>query len=633
MTAVIESASSLVASLGPSIVVKATVTLAVTRLAVRLARRSRAAVRHLWLMAGIVALLVLPFAPRLVPSVRVAVAPAPLAAAESPALSRDPVDEAVGDAAWSETSAIAPAPRWSPTPAGMLTMVWMAGAVVFVLPLAVGLLQVRRLLRGGHPWPEGQQRVKQLARAAGVRRRIDVVLHDGIGAPAACGIFRHAILFPTDARGWPDDDLERAAVHEVEHVRRSDCLVSTVGRLICAVYWFHPLVWVAWRRLGLEAERACDDAVVRRGDEAIYADQLVRLASRMAPALRQPLLTMASRSQLARRVAALLDERQARGRAGRTTGTAILLVTATVIMALSSFELVRAAPEFALDVVSVPESDGRAFTVTLVHPAVPPALPVMEAQATRERETFDVASIRENRSGSMRRFGPHPSGLSSTSVTVLDLIWYVFRVDRRDVVGDLPNWIGTTRFDVTARTADGPLTPARARAMTRALLEDRFGLDASFEPATGPVYALVSARSDGGTGPNLRRSESTCRADEPLSPPLEGPQRTLDFSGYCGLASSSSSGVLTGVFGNRVTMREFAEFLSLMGGLDRPVVDRTGLTGEFDFHVGPTRDMVAATGEARFLMALREQLGLMLRAEQGSFEVLRIRRIEQPSPD
>ena len=79
---------------------------------------------------------------------------------------------------------------------------------------------------------------------------------------------------------------------------------------------------------------------------------------------------------------------------------------------------------------------------------------------------------------------------------------------------------------------------------------------------------------------------------------------------------------------------------SRVGSFDRPVVDRTGLTGEYDLAAGPTPVMAGpasgdfeAYSEFRFLTALREQLGLILRAEPGSFDVLRVKRIEQPSPN
>ena len=167
--------------------------------------------------------------------------------------------------------------------------------------------------------------------------------------------------------------------------------------------------------------------------------------------------------------------------------------------------------------------------------------------------------------------------------------------------------------------------------MTRALLEDRFRLDASYEQATGRILALVRERSDGRTGPNLRPSESKCQVDAPLSEFDPMPRRVLTFGERCGFGYAASSGALSGVFGARVTMREFAAQLSRIGGYDRPIVDRTGLEGEFDLSAFSRADMVAPTSQARFVIALREQLGLTLRGEQGTYEVLRIRRIEQPS--
>ena len=135
--------------------------------------------------------------------------------------------------------------------------------------------------------------------------------------------------------------------------------------------------------------------------------------------------------------------------------------------------------------------------------------PIIKAQAANERETFDVASIiRRVSSTSTRLMRGEPSGFTATDVTALDLIKYAFDVIERDVIGELPGWVKTTRFDIVARTANGPLTPRRLGAMIRALLEDRFRLDASYEQATGSVFALVRDRSDGRTGPYFRPSES-----------------------------------------------------------------------------------------------------------------------------
>ena len=78
-------------------------------------------------------------------------------------------------------------------------------------------------------------------------------------------------------------------------------------------------------------------------------------------------------------------------------------------------------------------------------------------------------------------------------------------------------------------------------------------------------------------------------------------------------------------------MDQLAADLTGFAGFDRPVVNRTGLSGEFDLTVRPTEDMVAPTSEARFLIATREQLGLTLREEQLPVDVLRINRIQRPS--
>ena len=211
------------------------------------------------------------------------------------------------------------------------------------------------------------------------------------------------------------------------------------------------------------------------------------------------------------------------------------------------------------------------------------------------------------------------------SVTALYLITFAYGVLERDIVGELPDWVKTTRFDVVARTANGPLTPRRLHAMTRTLLEDRFGLEALSEQASGRVLALVRERTDGKPGPNLRPSESKCQFDAPLEA-----RTTPGLGGNCGAGMFWSSTV-AGIEGSRVTMRELARILTRQGGYDHPIVDRTGLTGEFDVGVMGSADIVAPTRQPRLLIALQEQAGLTLRSEEGTYEVLRIRRIEQPS--
>lgn len=157
----------------------------------------------------------------------------------------------------------------------------------------------------------------------------------------------------------------------------------------------------------------------------------------------------------------------------------------------------------------------------------------MEAQE-RVSETFDAVSIKKNQnSASSRVIRQLPSGLIATKVTALDLIGLAFDMTAQDIVGVLPGWTKTTTFDVVAKSAGEPLTRSRLRRMLRTMLQDRFGLEASFERADGPVYALVMARADGTPGPNLHPSEWECVRDPVLREVGRMPVRTLTID-TCG---------------------------------------------------------------------------------------------------
>jgi hypothetical protein len=178
---------------------------------------------------------------------------------------------------------------------------------------------------------------------ADLPKRVELLLHEGIGAPLTCGVVRPAVLLPTEAEQWSDCELRQAMVHELEHVRRADWPVFLLARLACAMYWFNPLAWIANRRLSLEAERACDDAVVRNDDGAEYATQLVSLAKRMSAGVSSPALGMAQRSDLSARVSAVLDGNQKRGRASRL---AALAISACAVLVVSAIAPVRAVAQF-----------------------------------------------------------------------------------------------------------------------------------------------------------------------------------------------------------------------------------------------------------------------------------------------
>jgi hypothetical protein len=203
----------------------------------------------------------------------------------------------------------------------------------------------RPIRRDGLPCPELRALTQSLAAECGVRRSVEVLLHEDIAAPLTFGLWHPAIVLPSDAPEWSQDDLHRALVHELEHVRRGDWAIQLVARAACACYWFHPLVWMAWRRLCLEAERACDDAVIVREQPTEYAGQLVSLARRMSKPHTQMALGMANRSDLSTRVSALLDGSQRRGRVGLVAAVSAIAVASLVVLAIAP---VRAVAQSAI---------------------------------------------------------------------------------------------------------------------------------------------------------------------------------------------------------------------------------------------------------------------------------------------
>jgi len=221
------------------------------------------------------------------------------------------------------------------TPRLFVFSVWGFGAVLFLVSFGVGLWKLGRIRRSGLPWLEFQGLVRNLAESAGIRRQVDVLIHDDLSVPVTCGMLRPALVLPAEAKTWSELDLQRVFVHELEHVKRFDWLTHISTRAICSIYWFHPFVWIAWRQISLEAERACDDAVVVQTEREDYADQLVALARRLPNALAPPILSMANRSDLSTRVTAILDLHQSRGRTGVVATLAGLFVALAITLGIA----------------------------------------------------------------------------------------------------------------------------------------------------------------------------------------------------------------------------------------------------------------------------------------------------------
>jgi HEAT repeat protein len=147
-------------------------------------------------------------------------------------------------------------------------------------------------------------------------------------------------------------------MHELAHVRRKDLFGHTLGRIACAVYWFHPLVWTAAKRLRSESERACDDLALMCGTRAAdYAEHLLDIVTSVRGD-RTPMvaLAMARRKEFEGRMLAILDPQARRSIPSRwKTGTLVGSLGVLSIIVGAAAPVRRAAPAISSQIVKVPE--------------------------------------------------------------------------------------------------------------------------------------------------------------------------------------------------------------------------------------------------------------------------------------
>jgi len=280
---------------------------------------------------------------------------------------------------------------------------------------------------------------------------------------------------------------------------------------------------------------------------------------------------------------------------------------------------------------------------TLLHTLLLAGAVAIALAAQEKNATFEVASVKANKSGdgngNLRGLGS--DRVVATNMPVRPMITFAYQVAAYQLIGG-PGWLASDRYDINAKLetpptsvqpfVPGSTTPNPMQLALRNLLEDRFKLKMHRETRELDIYALVMARPGGGPGPGLKPSTQDCAAavaaaQRPGAPPFGAPGQP-----FCGI--SGSPGRLK--FGG-LPVSSFAT--AFAGPAGRMVVDRTGMTGSWDFELtyaaenrGP--DAPPADPNApSFFTAIQEQLGLKLEPTKGPVDVLVIDSIEKPVED
>jgi beta-lactamase regulating signal transducer with metallopeptidase domain len=347
---VIPLASKFDAVVALALLLKITVILTGGLVIAALTRRRSAALRHgVWLLAlaSSLALAVLtPMVPRL--SLPVAL-PAGLEVPNRAAIGQVPSPGAVpeGRVAGPENQARVTAddsgvtsnrrspPSASPS-AAPLGEVWLVGFLAVLLWCLLGHVGLARLARRATPveGEMGEEGARGSAWPAGWAPQVRIAWSSSVGTPLTWGWLRPIILLPREAQSWPAERRRIAVLHELGHVTRRDYLAQLVATLTCAVYWFHPLVWIAAARLRSESEHACDDCVLAQGAPPVdYAAALLEVARRAGPLRRTGTwaIGMARPSHLEGRLLAVLDDSRARAAVPRRVAAPIVAIVGLLL--------------------------------------------------------------------------------------------------------------------------------------------------------------------------------------------------------------------------------------------------------------------------------------------------------------
>jgi TonB family protein len=284
---------------------KGTIILGAAWIATALLRRSSADLRHrIWLAALIATvLLLIPFAPP--QALRVSI---------------DTTGAGIGRASVSR-SAVSLLPI-------LLGVVWSVMAALLLLRWGAGVFRLHRITRAS-------RRASQLEKC--------VRVSDSITTPMTWGAIRPVILLPAYVEEWPEEQRHVVIQHEQAHIERRDWLWQAFAQVITAVFWFHPLVWLAAAQMRQEAEHAADDATLATGVRAPdYADRLMAVARQLpgsAPtAAAAAGVAMVRQPALTSRIRAILDSGRTRSVAGAGARIGVVLAAVALIVPLSAFQ-------------------------------------------------------------------------------------------------------------------------------------------------------------------------------------------------------------------------------------------------------------------------------------------------------
>ena len=522
-------------------------------------------------------------------------------------------------------------------------IIWLAGSLMV---LAIWFLRWRRaaeLAQNSDILLEGREvdAVRRAANSAGLRQGIPIRLSTHAIEPGVFGIFRPVLLWPAGLSARLNDvQIEAVMAHELEHVMHRDNLTAAIHKLVEALFWFHPAVHWMGTRMNEERERACDEKVVAQNAQPeVYAESILEVCEFCVTAP-IPCVSGVSGGDLKQRIRRIMT---------RGSGTALSAWRKAALAAAAVLTL------------AVPLGFGATHGQT---PATSTVETGQNPAASADLPKYDVASIKPYKAddgpGMRVMMRITPDGVSLQGVPLRLLVQQSLGVEQDRIFGE-PTWINTSRYNIEAKVEpeEAPklkdMKAEQRNAMMLQLLVDRFHMKYHYEKRELPLYTLVVAKSGLKMKPskpdeNLPLADAPKPGDAPgrvafgpppgpgVSKPGDGPPPRM---GKGMMMMNPGHLESTGT-----TIDMLAHVLSRQ--LGRTVVDKTGLTGNYDFTLdytpdnmpmpmpgapegGPKPEMQPNAGGPSLFTAVQEQLGLKLEATKATVDVVVIDHIDQPS--
>jgi bla regulator protein BlaR1 len=500
-----------------------------------------------------------------------------------------------------------------------LAAVWLCGFVAVIL---VWLLRWRRIslaVREAVPLRKGRETemLQRLGSIGGAGKPVEILLSRTSLEPGIFGIARPVLIWPEGiSERLEDAHLEAILAHELWHLRRRDNLAAAVHMLVEAIFWFYPLVWWLGARLVAERERACDEEVLELGTQPqLYAESILKICEFCVGS---PLACVSgvTGADLKKRMVYIMTKNVARN----------LDFSRKLLLSAAGFAAIAVPIMFGL----LNATPSRAQSQDQNTAAIPPAyedVSIKSSPINPDKSVEPVVSILSRR-----------DTITTTNFTLHGLIRSAYGLGDDQISGG-PSWINSERYDIEAKIDKSvaedlqKLSPDQRvlerKRMLQALLTDRFKLTLHRESKELPVYELTIANS----GSKLQEA----KPGDTYSNGLKGPGGRPLGAGIILFTQESGQEVA-----QAVPIATLVMILSKKLG-NRIVVDKTGLTGKYDFTLRwPSVESQPATGGPQgidspessaspIFKAIQDQLGLRLVPQRDPVEVLVIDHAEQPA--